>query len=189
MLGAQHDAFAINAYNSAPLIRFDLASHNVSWQIDGHFLSGMAVVNGKILDVNSGALEVRDEQTGNVLWTWTPPVGHPVTSNIVVTDSHIFVATVSATYAIDWNSHVAVWTTSFGAAATPNFGGGLAIADDWLYIQSQDFNSGIALLEAIQLAPVPEPSAGGPRPVGLVKPLLRLPLPPRLSTSAVVVGR
>lgn len=154
VLGDQHDAFAMNqnVFNVSGnyrLIRFDLLAHSISWSLNGNFSSGMALHGGVLYVANNGNLEARDESSGTLQWTWTPPAGVALNSNVIVTDSHLFVGSRSITYAVDLATHKAVWST--------NVGGQLALADNWLYIEGPDPNAyATGHLAAIGL--VPEPS-------------------------------
>jgi hypothetical protein len=167
MLGNMHDAFvangAVTGYLPQALVRFDLDAHTISWAVPGQFQGGMAVANGKVYAINNDVLEVRDELTGILLWSWTQPQQglHQVglDSNIVVTDSHVFVgassyvpSSTSNTYAIDLQTHQEVWSVGLG--------GYLALADNVLYIESFTGTTGPATeyLMAISLA-VPEPNS------------------------------
>ena len=155
LLGSLHDAFLLdaNAYNfdnPLQLIRFDLDARDISWRIDGNFAEGMALREQKLFVVNFGNLEVRDELTGNLLWSWPASSADPIISNVIVTDSHAFVSTSQRTFAIDLNTHASAWQLGVG-------GRRLVMADNNLYIKGLDSKLGSTEhLVAISVA-VPEP--------------------------------
>jgi outer membrane protein assembly factor BamB len=163
MLGTQNDAFVLT---NGALIRFDLVNHTKSWEINESFAAGLALHNGQVFGAADGALEVRDELTGNLLWEWQPPSGNILYSNVVLTDTHAFVTSYvpysqgpSRTYAIDLATHTSVWSIPTG--------GDLALADHWLYIQDSDFYHSKTTFTAVFLG-VPEPGAFFLGLIGLV---------------------
>jgi hypothetical protein len=79
-----------------------------------------------IYAVDGSRLVAVDQRTGAELWSWTPPAGAHAKSPLVVTDTHLFVATEDATHAIELLSRQAVW--SYPAS------GHLALGNETLYI-------------------------------------------------------
>ena len=151
-LGPNSDAFVISGYpyftNGSRLIGFDLANHVISWQRQATTTNGytgdIALANGRLYTEDSGILTVLDENSGSQLWTWTPGAGQSLFGNLIVTDSAVFVSSGSGIYAIDLQTHLPVWSTSFS--------GTLSMADNMLFAVGQ--NS----LHAYSLGtPVPEP--------------------------------
>jgi hypothetical protein len=57
-------------------------------------------------------LEARAEDDGELLWWWTPPhaADGGFGSEVLLTDTLLFVSTDRATYAIDLVSHKQVWS-------------------------------------------------------------------------------
>gem|GEM_PF-1470534 len=123
VLGSQKDVIAVY---SGRLFSFDLIAKNVKWEIARDFDGQPSVANGKVYAISAGALTVRNEHDGAQLWTWEPPDGGILEGTLVVTDSHIFASTYSATYAIDLGTHEQVWTYAAG--------GKLALSEETLYI-------------------------------------------------------
>lgn len=88
-----------------------------------------AVGNQSVYFISAGTLYVVNEQSGNLLWSWTPP-GASLTNNIIATLGHVFVASDSKTYAIDIKTGKQVWSYDRG--------GNLSLGNDGnLYITAQ----------------------------------------------------
>lgn len=98
------------------LFRYDMTTATRTWQVTGSFQGNPVVANGMVYVVNtlSNQLEARSLETGAPMWVWNLPEPAPnrASSNMIVTDNMIFVATASGTYAIDLNTHAAVWNTT-----------------------------------------------------------------------------
>lgn len=135
VLGEENDVLAIH---DGRLISFDLSTQDIRWQLYGTFTGQPSVANGVLYAISAGALTVRDEVTGNLLWAWEPPGGESLKGTIIVTDSHLFLQTSSTVYAVDLEIHQDVW--SYPAS------GHLSIGEGMLYIAG---NAG--LLTAINL--------------------------------------
>ncbi len=107
----------------ATLTSFDIATGKTTWEavLPGGDFQMPAVGNGAVYRVQAGGLVAVSESEGAVLWQWRPE-GDALTSNIVVTVSHVFVGGAAATYAIDVSTHELAW--SYPAA------GSLAMGND-----------------------------------------------------------
>jgi hypothetical protein len=155
LLGAHGDAFVVDGVNGSlggnNLVRFDLANRSIVWETHGGYQAGIALANDKIFAVTTTGLEVRDAFSGTSLWTWSAPGGAFIVSNVLVTNTQVFVSTDRDTYAIDLQTHAISWTT--------HFGGKLSLADHWLYITGigRLDNSDVNLV-AVDVV-VPEPSS------------------------------
>lgn len=100
-------------WNNNSVIRYSIAAKNESWRVNGPFMTDPVVAMGKFYIANSvgNRLEARDESTGTSLWNWQPPAGETLyTGNLLLTSNLVFVATNSATYAVDLVSHQTVWS-------------------------------------------------------------------------------
>ncbi len=113
------------------LSSFDLSSGKLNWRIaNGNSGNSIlpAVANGQVYYIENGVLTSVDEVNGSLRWSWSSDNQY-LSSNIIVTLSHIFVATNSKTYALSVGTGEVLW--SYDA------GGNLALgADGTLYIQS-----------------------------------------------------
>jgi outer membrane protein assembly factor BamB len=128
------------------LICFDAVNKKIAWQVSGAFTGQPVVAKGEIYSINGGGiLDVRNEATGTLLWTWQPPEG-ALTGTIIVTDSHVIAATASNTYAVDLLSRTMTW--SYPAAGT------LALANQTLYIGGSGSLTAIAAEEQSPSNPV-----------------------------------
>lgn len=150
VLGAPGSVFVANYLNSIlndgaignTLIKFDLASKSIGWQIPGVYPSTPAYTAGVLYVVNESPvrLEARSEANGTLLWSWVPPLAGDTRfrSEVLKTDTLVFVSTNLATYAIDLATHLPVWSYPQS--------GRLALSKNGiLYIQGE------ALLTAINL--------------------------------------
>ncbi|CAB1059315.1 Vibriolysin, extracellular zinc protease (EC @ Pseudolysin, extracellular zinc protease (EC [Olavius sp. associated proteobacterium Delta 1] len=125
VLGSENNVIVIQADR---LISFDLGTRTIGWEIQESFKGQPSVANGRIYAISAGALSVRNESTGAPLWSWSPPSGS-LRGTMIATDSHIFVGTDAATYAIDLNTQTQVW--SYPA------GGKLALSEGLLFIATE----------------------------------------------------
>ena len=125
VLGAPGSMFAAayeNAYLSGggignTLLGFNVNNESIAWQVAGVYPRTPAYHSGVVYAVNNNPLrlEARAESGGNLLWSWTPPQAGDTgfNSEVLVTDSMIFVATNLATYGIDRNTRQLVWSYPF----------------------------------------------------------------------------
>jgi hypothetical protein len=102
------------------LTNFRTTTGTIAWQIPGVYPTTPAYDDGVVYAVNQIPLrlEARAELDGALLWTWTPEyVGESsFVSEVLLTDSHVFIATNHATHAIDRVTHRTAW--SFPASGT-----------------------------------------------------------------------
>ena len=122
VLGAPGSAFAA-AYENAflngggignALLAFDVNGKRVAWQISGDYPHTPAYDSGVVYAVNNNPvrLEARAESAGSLLWSWTPPQAGDIRfdSEVLLTDTIVFVSTNLATYGIDRATHKTVWS-------------------------------------------------------------------------------
>lgn len=126
VLGAPGSVFAAayeNAYLNGggignTLVRFNVNNQSIAWQNNGVYPRTPAYDAGVVYAGNNNPLrlEARAESNGNLLWSWVPPVndGTGFNSEVLLTDSMIFVATSIATYGIDRATHQLVWSYPLG---------------------------------------------------------------------------
>lgn len=107
VLGSQQNALVVN---NGRLISFDLQNRSIAWQLSANFGGQPSLALGRIYTISSGALSVRDEITGDSVWTWEPPASGSVSGNMVVTMNLIFLRDATSTYAVDLDTHLAVWS-------------------------------------------------------------------------------
>jgi hypothetical protein len=125
VLGAAGSVFAA-AYENAflngggignTLIRFNVNNQSIAWQLNGVYPRTPAYDAGVVYAPNNNPLrlEARAESNGNLLWSWIPPAsgGTGFNSEVLLTDTMIFVATETATYGIDRATHQMVWSYPF----------------------------------------------------------------------------
>jgi outer membrane protein assembly factor BamB len=125
MLGASGDAIVFSGggfsgygwssseqYESRPLVSYNIAGKTIAWRSANAYLTHPAVGNGVIYAARNApaTLDALSEADGHILWSWTPPAGNAsFHRNTVVTNNLVFVSTDANVYAIDLNTHQAVW--------------------------------------------------------------------------------
>jgi hypothetical protein len=125
MLGANGDAIVFSGggfsgygwssseqYGSRPLVSYNITGKTIAWRSANAYLTHPAVANGVIYAARNAppALDALSEADGHILWSWTPPAGNTsFHRNTVVTNNLVFVSTDANVYAIDLNTHQAVW--------------------------------------------------------------------------------
>jgi len=121
VLGATGSVFAANYANSVlnggaignTLINFRTATDSIGWQVPGNFPTTPAYRLGVLYAANQNPLrlEARAEADGALQWSWTPYYAGDLQflSEVLVTDSHVFVSTNRATFAIDLTTHRPSW--------------------------------------------------------------------------------
>src|SRR5205823_12603362 len=100
------------------------------------------LANGRLYVIDNGGLSVRDELTGQLLWSWQPASGS-LTGPMIALDNLIFAQTPGTTYAIDLTSHSPVWSAAVS--------GTMAFSDGALYVGN---SNGVVYA----FSSVPEPS-------------------------------
>lgn len=109
VLGAAGSVFG--AYGG--ITNFDTVANSVRWRVAGTFFGTPAYAETQWFAGNNetGALEVRKESDGQLLWSWNAPKStERFVSEVVATKNLLFVSTNENTYAIDRTSHLSVWT-------------------------------------------------------------------------------
>lgn len=118
--------------NSLPIAAFSYDSERPVWR-SGLSYSGQAAVRGNRLYAvrsNSTIVDLLDTATGAIIASIDVGGSTNLSSNVIVSDSHLFVASANTTYAIDLTKgdFATMWKT--------NFGGSLALTPDGYLIIS-----------------------------------------------------
>jgi Putative Ig domain/PQQ-like domain len=125
VLGASGSVFASsysNAYINGGglgnfLLDFNVNTQAITWQQSGDYGYNPAYNAGVLYAANNNPLrlEARSESDGSLLWSWTPPQAGDNTfdSEVLLTNSMIFVSTNLATYGIDAVTHQLVFSYPF----------------------------------------------------------------------------
>jgi len=125
MLGATGDAIVFSGggfsgraassseqFASRPLVSYNITGRAIAWRSANAYLTHPAIANGVIYAARNApaTLDALGEADGHILWSWTPPAGDTsFHRNTVVTNNLVFVSTDANVYAIDLNTHQAVW--------------------------------------------------------------------------------
>ncbi|MBB3062468.1 PQQ-binding-like beta-propeller repeat protein [Microbulbifer rhizosphaerae] len=113
------------AIQAGTLVVFDLEKREILWEKKSGYSGQPSSHLGRIYVRQNNILKVLDEITGELLWTYE--ADEPLTSNIVITKTHLFVGGDTTTYAVDLESQETAW--SYGAP------GNLSLSDEGvLYI-------------------------------------------------------
>jgi outer membrane protein assembly factor BamB len=128
-------AYLNNGTMGNQLMKFNTAKGYIDWRIAGNYPLTPAYANGVVYAPNTNPyrVEARAEGDGAMLWSWVPGQANETAwkGEPIITANLLFVSSNLATYAIDLNTHKAVW--SYPAA------GRLALSRSGiLYIQNTD---------------------------------------------------
>jgi outer membrane protein assembly factor BamB len=145
VLGGRDDVFAIH---NGRLIRFDVAGRQIAWQLKRSFTGQPSIREGVVFAIDGGALFAVDQDTGDTLWSWSAPGGDALVSQIIVTDSHLFVRSDTTTYAVELLSRQSQWSHP-GA-------GEMALGNETLYISQTDGT--LTAISMPEYSPVPPSS-------------------------------
>jgi outer membrane protein assembly factor BamB len=126
VLGEMDDVLAIH---NGRILRFDVASRSIAWELEGSFVGQPSVAEGVIYAIAGGALVARDQETGAPRWSWSAADG-PLTSNLVVTNTHVLAATATTLYAVELLSGDVKWSHPVS--------GHLALGGETVYVASAD---------------------------------------------------
>jgi outer membrane protein assembly factor BamB len=82
------------------------------------YSSQPAIAGGVVYASQRGRFDAIDENSGNILWSWTPPAGELLQFNTLITDTIAFVSSETRLYAISMTdpAHGVIWS-----AATPGY--------------------------------------------------------------------
>ncbi|MEZ5967177.1 MAG: PQQ-binding-like beta-propeller repeat protein [Planctomycetota bacterium] len=145
VLGDQQDAFVTS---SGRLVRFDLVSRTVSYEVPGGFAGQPAFAHDAAYGLRNGELTAVEQASGQVLWSWRP-TSSTLTGEVLLSASHAFVRDNSSTYMVDLSTQTAAWTW--------NESGYLAIDGGALYIARADGS-----LTCVGFAALPAPQSVSP---------------------------
>jgi outer membrane protein assembly factor BamB len=114
VLGGQNDLFAVQ---SGRLIRFDLNARTVAWQQTGTHTGQPAVHAGQVFALNANSLQVREQATGTLLWSWARP-GENLIGNVIVTNNHVLVRGTTKTFVIDRTTRTSAYEVALTGEIT-----------------------------------------------------------------------
>ena len=109
-----------------PIAAFSIKSDKPLWRTSHAYTGQPAVRGNRLYAVRSSSttVDIIDVSTGLVTGSMDVGGASNITSNVVVTDSHLFVASATTTFAVDVtkSNFPVVWSTSFGGrlAVTPD---------------------------------------------------------------------
>lgn len=110
------------------LVSISTETGNIQWKIQGgtgETFRDVAVADKKVFTVINENLIVINENTGEEEWRWEAP--ESLYSNVIVTLTHVFVATRNSTYAIHLKDREMVWSYDTGGQLSLSREGALYI--------------------------------------------------------------
>ena len=137
VLGSMNNVMAYSSQRSAStpsiLVNWSLATKAYAWRSASTYSTAPAVGGGRVYlsRANPSELNVLDEATGTVLWSWTPSSNEKMIGNTILTDTLVFVSTDKAIYAIptQGSSHAPVWSAAGGGEMALTADGVLVVTD------------------------------------------------------------
>lgn len=103
---------------------FEVASKRLLWQA-GSDVTSLALAEGRLLSIEAGVLNARDAKTGTALWRATGT--QMLTQSPVVASGFVYVASATASFAVDLTTGAVVWQEVGGGALSVG-GGRLLVA-------------------------------------------------------------
>lgn len=91
--------------NGGRLIAFDLQNLTIAWTRSISATGQVATDGQQVFVISGGALNVRDPATGDLLWAWVPSASGAVTTNLIVTRSHVIAGDDTNTYLVNRTTH------------------------------------------------------------------------------------
>ena len=132
--GASSGRASSSVEHSGPrsLINFSVANNAVRWRTTRMYMTHPATAKGVVYAGSNTpkSIDAIDEATGQILWSWVPPVSDThFHRNVVVTDNLVFVSTDRAIYAIDLATRQPVWSYPTPGMMAISGGGTLYIVE------------------------------------------------------------
>ncbi|MDH5544821.1 MAG: PQQ-binding-like beta-propeller repeat protein [Gammaproteobacteria bacterium] len=112
------------------LVNFDFLTQKTRWRVSGSFSRSIVLVNGLVFAIDSDALRVIDELTGDTLWYWEPDSGLPLIGNVAAARNVLFVQDSGQTYMLDIEKRDAIWQYPASGKLSMDAAGSLYIASD-----------------------------------------------------------
>src|SRR4030095_4931257 len=94
VLGALNDVFVVH---DGRLVKFNTSLRKIGWEKNANFVGQPSVAKGGVYANASNCLHAFRESDGKQLWAWTRVHNNP--SNIIVTDTHLFVCSSGSVHA------------------------------------------------------------------------------------------
>ena len=124
VLGSQNKVITYGAQ----LASYHIGTQTARWSTSaaGGSYQMPAVGNGLVITVQDNLLKAFNELNGELVWQWTP--SQSLQSNIVLTASHVFVASNSTTFALNLRTQDVDWEFSQGGDLSLGREGALVIS-------------------------------------------------------------
>ena len=91
--------------NGGRLMAYDMLAQNIAWAKAISATGQVATDGTQLFVIAGGALSVRNPVDGSLLWSWVPSPSGSVTTNLIVTDSHIIAGDGTSTYLVNRTTH------------------------------------------------------------------------------------
>jgi PQQ-like domain len=116
VLGAANSVICINTGNQSvnSLLDFNTNTKALAWSSAGPYAGNPAYAGGTLYALNKTPmrLEARNEASGALLWSWSPPTISETSyvGDVLLTNNLVFLSTNTTIYAIDATTHQSVWS-------------------------------------------------------------------------------
>ncbi len=123
---------SVEQFGTRPLINFSVANNAVRWRTARTYMTQPATAKGIVYAGSNTpkSFDAIDEVTGQILWSWVPPLpDQRFHRNVVVTENLVFVSTDRAIYALDLATRQPVWSYPTPGMMAISGGGTLYIVE------------------------------------------------------------
>jgi outer membrane protein assembly factor BamB len=93
--------------NGGRLVAYDLLNGRVAWALAIGAAGQVATDGDELFVIANGALTARAPSDGSLHWSWTSPSSAGLSSNLIVTDSHLIAGDSLGTYLVNRTTHQA----------------------------------------------------------------------------------
>ncbi len=114
------------ATNGGRLVHFNLGTQAIDYQISDNISGQVSVANGVAYALRNNGVSAFRVSDGQLLWSWVPGGTESLMTNIVVSDSNLYVGSDTTTYAVNLSTH----QSEFSYALSGKY----ALTEDTLYI-------------------------------------------------------
>lgn len=92
--------------NGGRLVAFNIQNNTIAWARSISATGQVATDGQQLFVIAGGALSVREPSTGNPLWAWVPSASGSITTNLIVTKSHVIAGDGNQTYLVNRTTHL-----------------------------------------------------------------------------------
>jgi len=93
--------------NGGRLVAYDLLNTRIAWALAIGASGQVATDGNELFVIAHGSLSARAPSDGTQRWSWTSPSSEGLSSNLIVTDSHLIAGDSIGTYLVNRTTHQA----------------------------------------------------------------------------------